>query len=256
MQKKSAKLSIIITFSLIVLTLLLLSCTEKATSIEPTGSAEPAVPVVGEEIELPPIDKINKTTSPAPSTPCTAGWACLSSSTKIYRLENCSFAERVDCKFGCVNDECRKPSTCPAGFKCDGQYYKGYQLEDCSWISKSKCEWGCENAECLPQPNETTTTTASPATTTAAETAPPPPKATTLKAGETGTFKIGGVEHTIKIYNLEGSRARLEVDGQRSDWVEEGKRVTFANGITIKVAEILLRGSSSSLPSEIGYIVE
>ncbi len=246
--------------SLFILALLLLSCAEKTKATEP-------LELEGEPSAIPPEEETQSataevstnetTTAPTPSGPCQAGWVCLSSSSKIYRLDNCSFAQRVDCKFGCLNDECKKPELCTPGFKCAGEHYTGYQLEDCSFISKTKCEWGCENAECLPQPNETTTASASTtSSSTTAETASPPPKATSLKAGETGTFKLGGIEHTIKIYNLEGTRVRLEVDGQRSDWVDEGKKVTFASGLTIKVAEILYRGTSSSLPSEIGYVVE
>ncbi len=242
------------------LTLLLLSCTEKATSTEPVKGSEqlppPSPTGEGEQIQAAEEALANETAAvTAPSGPCQASWVCLSSNAKIYRYENCSFGKREDCKLGCVNDECKKPSTCPAGFKCNGQHYTGYQLEDCSWINQVKCEWGCENAECLPEPNETTTAGPASSSSAAAETAPAP-TVQALKAGETGTFQVNEEQHTIKIYNMEESRARLEVDGQRSDWVNEGDSVTFASGVKIKLFTVLYRGSGSSLPSEIEYVVE
>lgn len=249
------KSGIVIAVSILSLTFLLLSCTKEAELTEPAEEAEqpssPSPP--GEQIQAAEETLTNETTAAtASSGPCTAGWVCMSSSTKIRRYENCSLGERVNCKLGCVNDECKKPSTCTSGFKCKGSYYKGFQAEDCSWVNEVKCEWGCKEAECLSEPNETTSTISS---STAGETVPAAPPATALKAGETETFRIDGVEHTIRIYNLEGSRARLEVDGQKSDWVNEGSSVTFASGITIKLVEILYRGTSSTLPSEIGYTV-
>lgn len=251
------KPAIIIIVFLFFLPLLLLSCTEKAQLTEPAeGAEEPAIPG-GKEMEQPlTAVPTNETIPVTPSGPCPASWVCLGSNAKIYRYENCSLGKREDCQLGCVNDECRKPETCTPGFKCKGQYYSGYQLEDCSWINQVKCEWGCEEAECLLKPNETTTAPATTATPSPPATVSTTPKVTALKTGEMGTFEVGGEQHTIRIYNLEETRARLEMDGQRSDWVEEGSSVTFTNGIKIKLFAVLYRGTSSSLPSEIEYVVE
>ncbi len=215
---------------------------EKEATLPPTTAANETIPSPG----LVP--------STTPSTPCTAGWTCLSSTKKIYRYENCSFGERMECKLGCFNDNCRKPSTCLSGFKCNGQYSKGFQAEDCSWVNEVKCEWGCEKAECLSKPNETSTATGT--ATTTETTATTKTNVRILVAGTTETIAVGGTQYSLRIYNLKETQVQLELDTFRSSWIEEGKSYTFSNGITIKVFAILYRGTASSRPSEIEYVVE
>ncbi len=244
--------------NIVLVLLVVLSLFLSACSSLKVPTTELAVKENSTEVSLPSRENGTKLL-PANHTPetlatnCTAGWVCLSSSAKIYRDENCSLGKRENCKLGCVDDECRKPSICTTGFKCNGQHYKGLQIEDCSWLNQVKCDWGCADAECLPQPNETVTMRE---TSTIPETTTPTTNVQTLAAGAGKTIQVGNVEYTLRIYNLRESQVQLQLDDFRSKWINEGEKYTFSNGVTIKVSAVLLRGSSSHQPSEIEYLLE
>lgn len=165
---------------------------------------------------------------PLPADGCTPHWDCLSSKFKAYQLENCSWTDKKECPLGCYNGTCRvSTETCKRGWNCKGKYIRGFQLEACDWIQETKCEWGCENAECKPEPNETTTVESSSEEPQAAEPLP------ILKAGEIKV--ISG--HNVSIYLIEEDQVKIQIDGKKSDWLEQGNSFT-SSGLTITIQEI------------------
>jgi len=186
------------------------------------------------------VSEIESQNTTGPAGACTAAWVCLSSSQKMYRYENCSFDQRQDCRFGCTNGTCRAPPTCTVGFKCHGQHVKGYQLEDCSWISETKCDYGCENAQCR-NVSSSETETLNETVTSQSTSSPPPQNFNTIRVGETLTLDVEGTAHPVNIYTMESGRAKITVDGQRSDWLEEGGSFTYASGVTITIQSILFQ---------------
>lgn len=217
--------------ALLLLALILLGCSQEVEEKTLPGTA-----VVGEA----PKEEAPKEAVPSPealpeSSPllgaCNASWKCISSSTKAWQLENCSFAQRVECPLGCEDNACRKGSTCIAGFKCKGSQVRGYQTESCAWISETKCEYGCLDAECLPKPN----VTASTSIVEEVPVAPPPPKPV-LNLGE--TVEVGGKK--LSIHQIESGQVQLAVDGKRSDWLTEGSTYTSGN-VVITVHEIFFQ---------------
>ncbi len=238
---------------LIVLFLLVLSCTpETADQQEELGGDVPinSTPTLNQIVGSSESEEPNALDAQPGS--CTAAWTCLSSSQKMYRYENCSFGQRQSCKFGCTNGTCRVPPTCTVGFKCHGQHVKGYQLEDCSWISETKCDYGCENAQCRNASSSgaeiQNETTASP---------PPPPRQNfnTISVGETLTLEVGGTEHPVTLYTIESGRTKITVDGQRSDWLEEGGTFTYSSGVTITIQSILFQSFEGGI-REVEFVLE
>lgn len=232
-----------------VLFLFLLSCTSKDFDQEFEDEALKVGNAVNETVNNSELEEQNRVN--AQIGLCTAAWTCLSSSQKMYRYENCSFGQRQDCRFGCTNGSCRTPPTCTVGFKCHGQHVKGYQLEDCSWISETKCDYGCENAQC----RNASSSGAEIQNETAASTPPPPQNFNTISVGETLIIDIGGTEHPVSIYTMESGQAKIIVDGQRSDWLEEGDSFGYVSGVTITVKSILFQSFEGGT-REVEFVLE
>ncbi|MBI2146612.1 hypothetical protein HYU22_04690, partial [Candidatus Woesearchaeota archaeon] len=55
---------------------------------------------------------------------------------------------------------------------------------------------------------------------------------------------VGGIGHSISIYAIEPARVRIVVDDLRSDWATEGSTITFSNGVTLVIKEILFQSFS------------
>ena len=234
--------------ALFILLIFLFSCTTKTIS-ENNASQKTAVmndTQLNETNQTLLNQEINMNT-----TGCTAHWKCLSSSTKIYLLANCSFGQRQVCKFGCTNDTCSPAPVCSPGFGCSGQYYKGYQLEDCTFTSLTRCEYGCENAECKVEPNETTSTPPP----SVVENSPPRPVMRTLQMGQVDEVSVGGVKHNVSLYFLTVSQAKIQVDTLRSSWLKPGDTASFANGMTIVLGDILFQSFPGG-KQEVEYRVE
>ncbi len=217
--------------ALLLLALLLLGCSRDAEEKTLPGTA-----AVGEVTQREETESFPETLPEAeiiiqPPSACNASWKCISSSTKAWQLENCSFAQRAECPLGCENDACKKGSTCIAGFKCKGSQVKGYQTESCAWISETKCEYGCLDAECLPKPN----VTASTPIVEEVQAATPPPKPV-LNLGE--TVEVGGKK--LSIHQIESGQVQLAVDGKKSSWLAEGSTYT-SGSLVITVHEIFFQ---------------
>lgn len=167
---------------------------------------------------------------PAVSEPsCTAGWQCLDSDIKAYRLENCSFVQQKECPSGCGNGTCII-KTCTPGWKCKGEYYKGYQTEGCEWIKKTKCEFGCDNAECQNASVEEET----------GEGAVIVPTYDILVIGESKTFTINEQEHTLSIFNIGDDGVQISLDDKKSPWMTDNSNYT-AFGVTVLVKDIFFQ---------------
>ena len=177
--------------------------------------------------------------SPQFSTQCTDGWVCLTSTQKLHRLANCSFAERENCKFGCFNDSCKPAPVCTSGFKCKNKLEKGYQLEDCSWISRTKCNFGCQDAVCVPESNVTD----APSDSGTASPAPPAaPSYPMIAVGERKVITVGEKEHNLSIYLLEPDQVKLQLDVFKSEWILEGGNYTFGSaGVTFTIKGIFFQ---------------
>ncbi len=164
-------------------------------------------------------------------TVCSAQWVCLNSKTKIYRVQNCSFTQRVDCKFGCKNDSCAIAPVCKAGWNCDGNYYRGYRMESCEFIKREKCEFGCREGDCSVEVVENTSTII---VKTGVEEARP--ALATLNSGDMVLLK----NHNVTIYTMTDEQVILIIDGRKSNLLKEGESVT-RDDLTIVVEEILFQ---------------
>jgi hypothetical protein len=177
---------------------------------------------------------------------CAPQWGCLSSSLKAYQLENCSWTDRKECTLGCFNGTCRIADTCETGFKCRGEYTKAYQTETCGWTSETKCEFGCEDAKCK---NETIVKEEE------EEVVVPSTPANELHLNTVKVVSVGGSEHNLSLYILEESRTKVELDGQRSDWILIDGNFTFAGDINIKVTDISYQPYAGGIKA-ITYTIE
>lgn len=173
---------------------------------------------------------------------CTPQWRCISSQLKAYQLANCSFTSKLKCPLGCFNDSCRVAETCTPGFGCVNDHIKGYQMESCQWASQTNCDWKCENGECVPKPENYTEPESAATSTEPAASASPPRYS--LAAGSIDNITVGGIGHSISIYAIEPARVRIVVDDLRSDWATEGSTITFSNGVTLVIKEILFQSFS------------
>lgn len=183
-----------------------------------------------------------------PAGGCTPHWECIDENYKAYQTGNCSWTEATKCERGCVNSSCRPAEVCTVGFKCIDENRKGYQKEDCSFVNKVTCEGGCDNGKCLEKNestvNQTNTSTSSSSSTgysaiaeNADENVTEESSSTyTLVLGEEQQFEVSGTQHTISIYNLEAGRVIIKVDGEKSDWIEEGGSFAYGNiGASIRI---------------------
>ena len=180
---------------------------------------------------------------------CASEWVCINSDTKIFRLQNCSFAQRQDCKFGCANNTCKLAPVCSPGFTCHGTYSKGYQQSDCSWISETKCEYGCKDAKCLGKPNETIV---------AVSTSTPAPVAASwpyLSVGEKVEVSTNNTVYNMSIYILDPDRVQMKLGEKKSDWLSEGESYHFFYGVTITIKEILFQSHEGGI-RKVGYELE
>ena len=191
--------------------------------------------------------------SSIPLGQCAPKWKCISSTTKAFQKQDCSWGERSKCPLGCFNDTCRAASTCDSGFKCINDHRKGYQTEACTWINDVECPGGCENGECLFYNASAAEDVAPPA---AEEDSSPLPidNSKTLRMGQQETVEINGEEHVISVYILEQSKMKFSVDGFKTDWLEEGDSATI-RGVTLDVKEILFQSFSGG-KQEVRYTVE
>ncbi|MBI2666118.1 hypothetical protein HYX13_00750 [Candidatus Woesearchaeota archaeon] len=212
--------------------------TEIASEIkEKTSEISPDNLIVDSKESLP-SSSLPSSTSPS-STQCTDGWVCLTSTQKLHRLANCSFAEREICKFGCVNDSCQPAPVCTSGFKCKSKYEKGYQLEDCSWMSRSKCEFGCENAVCIEKSNVTEN---NPSSQTSSPAPPSAPSYPIIALGEKKVITVDDKEYNLSIYILEPDQVKLQLDSFKSNWIPELGNYTFGSvGVNIFVRGIFFQ---------------
>ena len=164
--------------------------------------------------------------SSLPPGQCAPQWKCISSTTKAFQKQDCSWGERSKCPLGCFNDTCRAASTCDSGFKCINDHRKGYQTEACSWINDVECPGSCENGECLFYNASAVQDVASPAAEQESS-SPPVDNSKTLRMGQQETVEINGEEHVISVYILEPSKMKFSVDGFKTDWLEEGESATI-----------------------------
>ena len=196
-----------------------------------------------EEIEAP---------SSLPPGQCVSGWKCISSQMKAYRLANCSFSQRVQCPLGCLNDTCKAASVCTSGFICL-QNRRAYQTEGCTTINEVECPGGCEDGECLPY-NATATAEAAAEQAAAAASAPPPDTSRTLQMGQQDLVTLGETEHSISVSILEQSQVKFNVDGFKTDWLEEQESIII-RGLNLTVREILFQSFSGG-KQQVRYTVE
>ena len=217
----------------IVLFGLLLTACSSSTETEtlPENNSLPAGTVSAQDN----ITVENPETATAP-TACISGWKCISANIRAFQLDNCTITEKKTCTLGCSNNTCRTAVPCTIGFKCRNSFTRGYQSEYCTWALEKTCEFGCKNAECQ---NATVEDKAATTTTPEKPTPAPSPR---LSMGEVTVVTVNGQEHNLSLYFLEESRAKIAVDGLRSDWLLEGQNFTFSNGVKIKVTGILFQG--------------
>ncbi len=170
---------------------------------------------------------------------CNPNWICIGSQARGFQEENCKLTKRETCKGGCVNGTCQvSTSTCVSGFKCRNANERGYQQEDCSWISRKKCEFGCENSECVEEGVNSSNSTLGGSN--EEETAPPAPSYETLKLGEEKVFVKDEKNHTISLDVLDMGKARVSIDGFRSNWLEEGQSETIRQ-VEVHVVEVFFQ---------------
>ena len=191
--------------------------------------------------------------SSLPPGQCAPQWKCISSTTKAFQKQDCSWGERSKCPLGCFNDTCRAASTCDSGFKCINDHRKGYQTEACTWINDVECPGSCENGECLFYNASAVQDVASPAAEQESS-SPPVDNSKTLRMGQQETVEINGEEHVISVYILEPSKMKFSVDGFKTDWLEEGESATI-RCVTLDVKEILFQSFSGG-KQEVRYTVE
>ena len=221
----------IFVFITLIVFIFLVSCTTQQHQTAENGTLE--IPSVANDtiVKQPEL----------PAGKCQPHWGCISSSTKSYQQEDCSWTDRKECPLGCFNGTCRAGNTCDPGFKCKDKNTRGYQTEVCYWNNEEKCQWGCSDGECNPQPENYTvndTGDANNATNEQQQNVSRHGDVHLLKQGMVDTINYNGEDHKLSIYIIEESRVKLEVDQQKSDWLMEGS-IFSKGGLNIRVNSIL-----------------
>ena len=232
---------------LVVLTVVIFGCNQGEPSVE-INDATINESETGESN----IDGNQSETGDLVDGQCVPRWICVSSRFKSFQSKDCSLAEKVECKLGCQEGNCRSAPTCERKFACKNSRDKGLQIEDCSWVGVIECEWGCSNATCNLEPEKSNITKIA-----VEETEETIPKATvySVKQGEEISVSAGGTNHNISIYIIEAGRAKLKVDSFKSDWLMDGGNATFSSGITVFIREILFQAYEAGQRS-VGFTVE
>jgi len=219
--------------TLILLLFVLVSCTQQ--SGQRSGNLQKAAENISGEIL--------EETAELPSGECEPHWGCISSSTKAYQTEDCSWIERKECPLGCFNGTCRQGNTCEPGFKCKDENTKGYQTEVCHWSNEKECPWGCSERECNPKPeNYTENQTAEDEDETGEEEAAAPQKnIKLLDTGDTHTIAYEGLDYELSVYLIEEERTKLKLGEQKSDWLEENSTFTHSSGLKVTVESVFFQ---------------
>ncbi len=97
-------------------------------------------------------EEVNSKSSTA-SGVCKVGWKCISSTSRAYQHEDCSWSDKAKCTLSCVPDtgQCKAAQKCTSGFKCRTEEIRGYQDEGCGWTKETTCDLGCANGDCKVQ---------------------------------------------------------------------------------------------------------